>query len=97
MFFKNLNLGHVKIINKIAASAFGVLLIHANSDTMRHWLWHDILNNVGAFDSKYFVLHMVASVILIYAICTLIDMLRIKFVEKPVFKWFNKKQREKLK
>ncbi len=90
MFFKNLNLGHVKIINKIAASAFGVLLIHANSDAMRRWLWRDVLDNVAAFNSEYFALHAVVSVILIYVICTIIDMLRIKFVEKPFFKCYDK-------
>lgn len=30
----------------IAASTFGVLLIHANSETMRNWLWKDTLDNV---------------------------------------------------
>ena len=37
--FKNIHLGQSKIINTIASSTFGVLLIHANSDTMRRWLW----------------------------------------------------------
>ena len=34
LFFKNLEIGYSKVINIIAASTFGVLLIHANSDTM---------------------------------------------------------------
>ena len=38
LFFKNLKLKHCPIINRFAASAFGVLLIHANSDVMRKWL-----------------------------------------------------------
>lgn len=90
MFFKNLNLGHVKIINKIAASAFGVLLIHANSDTMRQWLWKDTLNNVNAYHSNYLLFHAFVSVIGVYIICTLIDILRIKFLEKPFLKWYDK-------
>lgn len=91
MFFKNLNLGHIKNINKIAASAFGVLMIHANSDTMRQWLWKDTLNNVNAYHSNYLLPHAFGSVIAVYIICSLIDMLRIRFLEKPFFKWYDKK------
>ena len=85
MYFKNLDIGYSKWINKIAASTFGVLLIHANSDTMRQWLWKDTLDNVGWFNSSYEFLHLFCSVIGIYIICTLIDMLRIKFIERKIF------------
>lgn len=91
LFFKNLNIGYNRVINKIAASAFGVLLIHANSDVMRQWLWKDVLDNVGAYHSNYLVIHAFISVIVIYAVCTLIDMIRIKFIEKPFFKFYDKK------
>lgn len=85
MHFKNLDIRYSKWINKIAASTFGVLLIHANSDTMRQWLWKDTLNNVGWFNSPYEFLHLFCSVIGIYIICTAIDMLRIKFIERKIF------------
>lgn len=39
VFFKKLRLPYIPIINTVGASTFGVLLIHANSDTMRKWLW----------------------------------------------------------
>jgi len=90
MFFKNLNVVYSKVINSIAASAFGVLLIHANSDTMRQWLWKDILNNVGYYNSTLYFVHAMCSVLAIYIICTLIDMLRIKFLEKPLFKYLER-------
>lgn len=91
MFFKNLKLKYSPLINRIAASAFGVLMIHANSDTMRRWLWADTLNNVNAYHSNYLLLHAFGSVIVIYIVCTLIDMVRIKLLEKPFFKWYDKK------
>lgn len=78
LFFKNIKIGYSKIINTIASSTFGVLLIHANSNTMRQWLWHNILNNVGIYKSGNVLLHAVASVILIYAACTVVDFYRIK-------------------
>lgn len=89
LFFKNLKIGYSKVINTIAASSFGVLLIHANSDTMRQWLWRDTLDNVGHYAENIY-LHAFLSVFAVYAVCTLIDMLRIKFIEKPFFKWFDK-------
>ena len=90
MFFKNVNIKNSKFINTVAASCFGVLLIHANSDEMRQWLWGDLLKNVEMYSSNYLVLHAVVSVIGIYAVCTLIDFLRIQFVEKPFFKLWDK-------
>lgn len=91
MFFKNIRIGYHKWINKIATSTYGVLLIHANSDTMRQWLWKDTLNNVSVYSTGCFWLHVIVSVVGIYAICTLIDMVRIQILEKPFFKWYNAK------
>ena len=96
MFFKNVNIGYHKWINRIAASAYGVLLIHANSDTMRQWLWKDTLNNVGYYSTSYFWLHAIISVIGIYVICTLIDMIRIQTLEKPFFRWYDKKMKKEV-
>ena len=92
LFFKNIKLGYSKVINTIAASTFGVLLIHANSDNMRQWLWRDFLNNVGVYESGNVVVHAIASVILVYAVCTVIDFCRIKVFEVPIMKklkWFE--------
>ena len=85
LFFKNIKIGYSKIINTIAASAFGVFLIHANSDAMRQWLWKDTLNNVSHYDENIY-LHAFFSVAAIYVICTIIDFIRIQLFEKPVFK-----------
>lgn len=85
LFFKNLKIKYHPLINKVAASTFGVLLIHANSDTMRIWLWKDILRNIEFFESKYFAMHAIISVAGIFIICTFIDWLRIKFIETRFF------------
>lgn len=84
MFFKNLNIKHNKLINTIAASTFGVLLIHANSDAMRQWLWRDTLQNVRFFHTEYAYYHVILAVLTIYFGCTLIDYLRIRIIEKPM-------------
>lgn len=91
LVFKNLKMKYNPIINKVAASTFGVLLIHASSDVMRQWLWKDTLQNVRAFNSNYFVPHAFLSVALVYIVCTIIDMIRIYILEKPFFRFFDKR------
>ncbi len=86
MYFKNINIHHNKIINMMGASTFGVLLIHANSDSMRQWLWKDTLNNTNWLDSPFLFIHAITSVIGILMICILIDQLRIRLCEIPFFK-----------
>ncbi len=83
MFFRNLKIRQSKIINTIAASVFGVLLIHANSDIMRQWLWKDICNVSGNFHSPYFVLHALTIPSLIFLCCIAIDYIRIHTIETP--------------
>ena len=48
----------------------------------------DTLDNAGHFDGNIY-LHAIVSVLAVYAICTLIDFLRIQLLEKPFFKWFD--------
>jgi hypothetical protein len=100
--FLTINIGYKKYINKMATAVFGVLLIHANSDVMRQWLWKDTLNNVDVYlysTPAYFLFHMIISCVTIYLICTIIELIRINFIEKPLFtymgngrfvKWNNK-------
>lgn len=90
MFFKNSNIKYSKFINAVAATVFGVLLIHANSDAMRQWLWKDTLNNVEMFYSPYFFIHAIACVIGVFVVCSFIDHLRIRFIEKPFFQLWDK-------
>ena len=91
MLFKNLGIRYSTFINAVASAAFGVLLIHAHSDTMRQWLWKDTLDNVGWYTGLVgsgslliVLLHAIASVIVVYSVCTLIEYLRIRYTEKPM-------------
>lgn len=76
LLFKNLKLGCIRWINTVSASTFGVLMIHANSDTMRQWLWKDVLNNVGVYESDFIIVHAVGAVTGVFAICTVLDIAR---------------------
>ena len=92
LWFKNIHLSYSKIINTIGASTFGVLLIHANSDAMRTWLWQDTVNCVGHYSLPLgeLILYSVGVVIAIFALCNIIDILRTKFIERPFFKWYDR-------
>ena len=84
MFFKNLKIRNSKIINIIAASSFGVLLIHANSDTMRQWLWCDVVDCSGHYSAPHYWLYAIGCVLIIYVACTIIDIIRKKTIETPI-------------
>lgn len=95
MYFKDLKMPQSKIVNTVAQSVFGVLLIHANSDTMRKWLWQDTVDVVGQYQSTYSILYAIITVVIIFAVCVIIDQIRIRFIEQPLFRfldnrWLNK-------
>ena len=74
----------------MGATTFGVLCIHANCDSMRQWLWQDVLKNSQWFGSAGLLAHAVVSVIGVFVICSFIDWLRIQFLEKPFFRFWDK-------
>ena len=96
MYFKDWKLKHSHFINVIATTTFGVLLIHANSDIMRQWLWRDTLDNVGAYHTPYAILHALVSVAAVFILCVFIDYIRIKWIEKPLFYWINNRFKVKI-
>lgn len=93
LWFKNLNIKYSRVINAFGAGTFGVLLIHANSNAMRIWLWKDIFDCVGHFSLPLssLVLYCVGVVLAVFISCNLIDQLRIATVEKWFFNWYDKK------
>lgn len=89
MWFKNIKLPQSKYINMVGGSTFGVLLIHANSDT--RWLWQDLLDNVGHYSDEYFWLRPIVSAACIFVVCVVIDRLRIVFIEHPLSEYIKKR------
>lgn len=95
MYFKDLPIRQSKVINIISASTFGVLCIHANSDTMRQWLWKDTLNNVEQYYSDNMIWLSLVSILAVFFICVIVDYIRIHTFEKYTFlfldKWMEKR------
>ncbi|MCM1291714.1 MAG: acyltransferase [Bacteroides sp.] len=99
MYFKDLKIGYSRYINLIGASTFGVLLIHANSDAMRQWLWRDTVDCIGHFND--FALNMLGyallSVLIIFCVCSAIDCLRAKYIEPKLIDFIYDKSRTAIK
>lgn len=96
LFFKEIKIPQSKFINTVAASTFGVLLIHANSDTMRQWLWRTVCNNAGMFSTYWIYAHAILVPIAVFTVCIIIDHFRIATIEEPAIN-FCLKYAEKIK
>ena len=85
--FKNMKINDNAYINILAKATFGVYLIH-DSNFIRPWLWN--LINAGKYSNSWFIIvYSLIMVFLIYTICTVIELLRIKFIEEKYMKKIN--------
>jgi hypothetical protein len=91
MWFKNLKLKQNNFINTVASATFGVLCIHANSDQMRLFLWHDVFKNTSFYTSSLLIIHAVCSVMIVYSVCVIIELLRTRLIEYPFMQFLEKK------
>jgi surface polysaccharide O-acyltransferase-like enzyme len=89
--FKNWRLPQSRLINAVASTTFGVLLIHAATDGMRKWLWQDFVNVPGAYSMPLLSLigYSVIVMLGVFAVCSALDYLRIRFIERPVFRVYS--------
>ena len=85
LFFKNLKISYSKGINRLATPIFGILLIHTHSDAMRRLIWQDIFHCTEYHDSPSLVFHAIAATVTVYLVCWVLDSLRIRYIEKPLF------------
>lgn len=76
--FSNLHIRQNRLINWLASSTFGILLIHANSDSMRKFLWGSVLQNTSFYGSALLPLHAIGSVVFVYLNCFALDRIRIR-------------------
>lgn len=85
MWFKNIKINYNRYINMVGASTFGVFLIHTRGEEMRHWLWTDFINTGSHYYDNYYWLYAIACVLGIFTVCTIIDIIRIKTIERWAF------------
>lgn len=78
---------YFKCVNKIATSVIGVYLIH-DSDFIRDSLWNYVqrIMNYSDKNSAVIVMEILVITILIYAICTCVELIRLFIVDHLIFR-----------
>ena len=89
MYFKNHKPWHNRTINLIASSTFGVYLIHANY-IINNYLWNVWFDTSTIQNQIYIILFSVLSILIVYIICTFIDLARQITIEKLFLKLINR-------
>ena len=84
-FFLYLKERKMPFVNYLATGAFGILLIH-DHNFFRYELWLNLLKAHEWYESKYFVIIILAIVIWIYTLGFFIDRIRYYLIEKSIFK-----------
>ena len=84
-WFMSLDIKHSKLINGIASTTFGIFLIHTSGDYMRSFLWDTVFKVTETYQSHYAVLKSGFAVLVVFTICAMIDVLRKKAFERPLF------------
>ncbi len=82
--FGRLQLGSIYWLNSIAQCTFGVYLIHENT-FIRVLLWPSF-QSVFDHGLLLMVLSALLSTVLVFSICAGVDFIRIRLVEKPLFR-----------
>ena len=80
LLFRQLNIKENKFINKMAAVSLGVYIIHDNN-YIRSFLWNNLVKTMR-FDSFALVMYSIFAVILVYAVCGIIEYIRMNYLEK---------------
>ena len=94
LVFRNLRIPQSRFINAVASTTFGVLLIHAANNGMRKWLWRDFVDVPGAYflPLPSLAAYAIVSAAGVFAVCSALDWLRIRFVERPFFRFMNRRE-----
>lgn len=75
--FKNIKISYNPFINTVASTTFAVYLIH-NNPIISNWLWNSMVSSKDYFESPFFLLHMLGVTLLIFAVCSILEWLRLK-------------------
>lgn len=82
-WFKSLKIKKCKYINALATYTFGILLMH-DHNILRPYVWSYFVEASAWYYSPLFILLLIVTVICIFYVCSVIDYLRITFIETPL-------------
>lgn len=94
LWFENIDLGYIPVVNALSSTTLGVLLIHAHSSAMARLVWADLLSVFDVFEGLFSLLVLQAVLVppLIYLICSGIDLIRIRVLERPLMRVIDRNQ-----
>lgn len=84
MMFEKMHMSVVPTVNAVAGTVFGVYLIHDNP-LVRAWLWPHFSFAAG-LPVPLLVVSAVAAALTVFAICSVVDMVRLRLLEPPVMR-----------
>lgn len=88
--FKQIEMKNNKIINKIASTSLAVFILHDNR-FYSDYIWKNILKSASFQYSKLLIPHALGSCLLLFACFAIIDLLRQRYIEKPVMRFLTPK------
>lgn len=81
--------GYSKAVNLVASTTFAVYLIH-DDYFLRDWLWGTVFNNTDKTANWWFIPETVGEIIVIFAGCMVIELVRQNLLEKYYMKGISK-------
>ena len=87
-FEKRRGIGTIPWVNRIAATMFGVYLIH-DHPLVRSWLWTTLCGNPERVGTGTLIPAGIVEVVCVFVLCSFLDGLRLYFVERPFFARMN--------
>ena len=79
--FSRLRMKPSHTVNLIASAMFGVYLIH-DHEYVRYYFWLDMFRNREHAEDPLLILRFLGEILLVMAVCTLIELARIHLLEK---------------
>lgn len=94
MWFKDVKIPFNRFINLVSSTVFGVLLIHDNSPLMRNWLWDTVVGGSRLIELPVsrLMIFSIVTVCVVFLICSVLDLLRKRFLEEPIWRLIDSKQ-----
>lgn len=87
--FANMNIKDSEWINVVSSATFGVYLIHDNN-IVRPFLWETVFRNATFQNSILLIPYSIAAAASVFTICTLIELLRQRVIERPFMQLVNR-------
>lgn len=81
--FRALRMPRSRLVNRLATACLGVYLIHY-SYAWRNWIWDELFGALPMETSAAVIPCLLLAVLLVYALATLLELLRLRFVE-PIY------------